>query len=278
MSHTHTMSHESNKIGSIWVTDHSRVTDETDDTNPSTSFVSFSKLYQVSDRSYTFNKFYHHQSWKWWPGTIFPLFSLRALVAFLRGGWRIVGGRAALRLIWENSQHPQMPCVISTRNGWVLGQKEFRKVVPLSHNVQKQLDWDFMECANPSRDSVVRCEQKKQLPMQQKTQNIRWSENLAFYWRFGFFVRRPSTGTGSFGQKMPACSKNRRWHPPILRRGKSAGFSPLTFRLLECGAVGDWMEKGRILERNLWNLAAEGTFSEARLRPKEKLHLRWGSG
>ena len=171
-----------------------------------------------------------------------------------------------------------MPCVISTRNGWVLGQKEFRKVLPLSHNVQKQLDWDFMECANPSRDSVVRCEQKKQLPMQQKTQNIRWSENLAFYWRFGFFVRRPSTGTGSFGQKMPACSKNRRWHPPILGRGKSAGFSPLTFRLLECGAVGDWMEKGRILERNLWNLAAEGTFSEARLRPKEKLHLRWGSG
>ena len=78
-----------------------------------------------------------------------PSFFLRALVAFLRGGWRIVGGRAALRLIWENSQHPQMPCVISTRNGWVLGQKEFRKVLPLSHNVQKQLDWDFMECANP---------------------------------------------------------------------------------------------------------------------------------
>ena len=71
----------------------------------------------------------------------------------LRAGWRIVGGRAPLRLIWENSQHPQMPCVISTRNGWILGQKEFRKVLPLSHNVQKQLDWDFMECANLSPDS-----------------------------------------------------------------------------------------------------------------------------
>ena len=121
--------------------------------------------------------------------------------------------------------------------GGFLGEKEFRKVLPLSHNVQKQLDWDFMECANLGRNSLVRCEQKKQLPMQhQNTQNIRWSENLAFYWRFGFFVGRPSTGTGSFGQKMPACSKNRPWHPPILGRGKSAGFSPLTFHLLECSA------------------------------------------
>ena len=190
------------------------------------------------------------------------------MVAFLRGGWRIVGGRAALRLIWENSQHPQMPCVISTRNGWVLGQKEFRKVVPLSHNVQKQLDWDFMECANPSRDSVVRCEQKKQLPMQQKTQNIRWSENLAFYWRFGFFVRRPSTGTGSFGQKMPACSKNRPWHPPDLRTtGKKCRIlatylSPIRMWWSGRGGRVDCMEKGRILERKLWNPAAEGTFSQ----------------
>lgn len=84
-------------------------------------------------------------------------------------------------------------------------------------------------------------------------------------------VRPPA---GSFGQKMPACSKNRPWHPPILGRGKSAGFSPLTFRLLECS--GRRLDgKGWILERNLWNLAAEGTFSEARFPPKEKLHLRW---
>ena len=45
----------------------------------------------------------------------------------LRAGWRIVGGRAPLRLIWENSQHPQMPCVISTRNGWILGEKNSEK-------------------------------------------------------------------------------------------------------------------------------------------------------
>ena len=160
--------------------------------------------------------------------------------------------------------------------GGFWGKKNLEKCSPLSHNVQKQLDWDFMECANPRLGCSVWT--KETIANAAENPNIRWSENLAFYWRFGFFVRRPSTGTGSFGQKMPACSKNRRWHPPILRRGKSAGFSPLTFRLLECGAVGDWMEKGRILERNLWNLAAEGTFSEARLRPKEKLHLRWGGG
>ena len=38
-----------------------------------------------------------------------------------------MGGRAGLRLIWENSQHPQMPCVISTRNGWILGEKNSEK-------------------------------------------------------------------------------------------------------------------------------------------------------
>ena len=120
--------------------------------------------------------------------------------------------------------------------GGFWGKKNLEKCSPLSHNVQKQLDWDFMECANLSRDSVVRCEQKKQLPMQQNSQNIGWSENLAFYWRFGFFVGR-SVQAGSFGQKMPACSKKRPWHPPIFGggRGKSGGFSPLTSRLLKCG-------------------------------------------
>ena len=163
--------------------------------------------------------------------------SLQVLLAFLRGGWRIVGGRAGLRLIWENSQHPQMPCVISTRNGWILGQKEFRKVLPLSHNVQKQLDWDFMECANLSRDCWLFGANKRNNCQCSRTPKTSGDPRI---WRFigGLvFLSAVRPPAGSFGQKMPACSKKRPWHPPIFGggRGKSGGFSPLTSRLLECG-------------------------------------------
>ena len=163
--------------------------------------------------------FFHgfNSIWKLKPGnsaTFLSLsFSPRALPAFLRGGWRIVGGRAVLRLIWENSQHWQMPCVISSRNGWILGQKEFRKVLPLSHNVQKQLDWDFMECANLNRESRLFGANKRNNCQCSRTPKTSGDPRI---WRFigGLaFLSAVRPLAGSFGQKMPACSKNRPWHP-----------------------------------------------------------------
>ena len=195
----------------------------------------------------------------------------------LRAGWRIVGGRAPLRLIWENSQHPQMPCVISTRNGWVLGQKEFRKVLPLSHNVQKQLDWDFMECANLTCVSVVRCQQKKQLPMQQNSQNIRWSENLAFYWRFGFFVGR------TFGQE--ASDRKCQLAPKTADGILEAGTTWKKCRILATylSPIRMWRRRERRAVRlhgkrsDSWEktVKSEGSFSQRRLMVKEVGHLRW---
>ena len=150
--------------------------------------------------------------------------------------------------------------------GGFWGKKNLEKCSPLSHNVQKQLDWDFMECANLGT----------RLFGANKRNNCQCSRTAKTsgdprIWRFigGLaFLSGARSRQEALDRKCQLAPKTAHGIPPIFgRRGKSAGFSPLTFHLLECGGRRgggrvDCMEKGRILERKLWNPAAEGTFSQ----------------
>ena len=178
----------------------------------------------------------------------------------LRAGWRVVGGRAPLRLIWENSQHPQMPCVISTRNGWILGEKNSEKCslcLIMFRSNWTEILWNVLIWPAPrlfGANKRNNCQCSRTAKTSGDPRIWRFIGGLAFL-SAAPLGRKLRTENASLLQKPPMASSK------LGRRGKSAGFSPLTFHPLECGGEErggrlDCMEKGRILGRKLWNLKA----------------------
>ena len=194
----------------------------------------------------------------------------------LRAGWRIVGGRAPLRLIWENSQHPQMPCVISTRNGWILGEKNSEKcslcLIMFRSNwteiLWNVLIWAASRLFGANKRNNCQCSRTAKTSGDPRI--WRFIGGLAFL-SAAPLGRKLRTENASLLQKPPMASSK------LGRRGKSAGFSPLTFHPLECGGEERRAVRLHGKRSDSWEktVKSEGSFSQRRLMVKKVAHLRW---
>ena len=169
-----------------------------------------------------------------------------------------------------------MPCVISTRNGWILGEKNSEKcslcLIMFRSNwteiLWNVLIWAASRLFGANKRNNCQCSRTAKTSGDPRI--WRFIGGLAFL-SAAPLGRKLRTENASLLQKPPMASSK------LGRRGKSAGFSPLTFHPLECGGEERRAVRLHGKRSDSWEktVKSEGSFSQRRLMVKEVAHLRW---